>query len=436
MDVFDLFQRLGLALAIGFLIGVERGWRERGEAEGSRTAGLRTFALSGLLGGIAGLLGEALGELALGLIFIGFTATFAAYKWREARHENDYSVTVVVAGMLVFALGAYAVIGDMRVAAAGGVATAALLASKNVLHAWLERLSWAEIRSAVVLAAMTFVALPILPNRGYGPFGALNPYEIWLMAVLIAAVSFAGYVVIRLVGEQRGVLIAGAAGGLVASTAVTLDLARRSTGDGDRASLLAGGAAVAGSVMFLRILVVATVIDPSLFGHLALPLCAAGLVSGGIGLALASGRFGGDRHRERPGEPAEETAADLGNPFDLLIVLRFAALLGLVMMLASALQAWFGPDSAVWLAAAAGLADVDAITLSMARLAGGSVPVDTAVLAILVVACANSLSKSVMAAIAGSQAFAARFGATMAVSVAVAVMLWWISAFQPGGGPV
>ena len=432
MDVFDLFQRLGLALAIGFLIGVERGWRERGVAEGSRTAGLRTFALSGLLGGIAGLLGEALGELALGLIFIGFTATFAAYKWREARHENDYSVTVVVAGMLVFALGAYAVIGDMRVAAAGGVATAALLASKNVLHAWLERLSWAEIRSAVVLAAMTFVALPILPNRGYGPFGALNPYEIWLMAVLIAAVSFAGYVVIRLVGEQRGVLIAGAAGGLVASTAVTLDLARRSTGDGDRASLLAGGAAVAGSVMFLRILVVATVIDPSLFGHLALPLCAAGLVSGSIGLALASGRFGG----ERPGEPAEKTAADLGNPFDLLIVLRFAALLGLVMMLASALQAWFGPDSAVWLAAAAGLADVDAITLSMARLAGGSVPVDTVSPTVLVVACANSLSKSVMAAIAGSQAFAARFGATMAVSVAVAVMLWWISTFQPGGGPV
>ena len=94
MDVFDLFQRLGLALAIGFLIGVERGWHERSEAEGSRTAGLRTFALSGLLGGIAGLLGEALGDLALGLIFIGFAAAFAAYKWREARHENDYSVTV------------------------------------------------------------------------------------------------------------------------------------------------------------------------------------------------------------------------------------------------------------------------------------------------------------------------------------------------------
>ncbi len=431
MDVFDLFQRLGLALAIGFLIGVERGWHERSEAEGSRTAGLRTFALSGLLGGIAGLLGEALGDLALGLIFIGFAAAFAAYKWREARHENDYSVTVVVAGMLVFALGAYAMIGDMRVAAAGGVATAALLVSKNVLHAWLNRLSWAEIRSAVVLAAMTFVALPILPDRGYGPFKALNPYEIWLMAVLIAAVSFAGYVVIRLVGQKRGVLIAGAAGGLVASTAVTLDLARRSAVERGRDGLFAGGAAVAGAVMFLRVLVVATVIDSALFGDLALPLGAAALVSGGIGLAFASGRFDG----KRSGEHTEETVADLGNPFDLLIVLRFAALLGLVMMVAAALQAWFGPDSAVWLAAAAGLADVDAITLSMARLAGGSVPMDTAVLAILVVAGSNSLSKTVMALLAGSRAFAVRFAAAMAVSIAVAVMLWWISAFLPGGSP-
>ncbi len=423
MDLFELFQRIGLALAIGFLVGVERGWKERGEAEGARTAGLRTFALSGLLGGIAGLIGMALGDIALGLIFLGYTATFAAYRWRESVAEGDYSVTAVVAAMLVFVLGAYAVIGDMAIAAAGGVATVALLAFKGVLHAWLGRLTWPEIRSAVVLAAMTFVALPILPNRGYGPFQALNPYEIWLMAVLIAAVSFAGYVIIRLAGEKRGVLIAGAAGGLVASTAVTIDLARRSKEETGRSALLAGGAAVAGAVMFLRILVVATVIDPALFSKLALPLCAAALVSGGIGLVFA----GSQPDRANGGD-----APDLGNPFDLRFVLRFAALLGFVMLLAATLRAWFGPDSAVWLAAAAGLADVDAITLSMARHAGGEVPMGTAVAAILVVGFSNSFSKAVMAAVAGNRAFSIRFALAMALAVAVAALVYWVAGFRPG----
>lgn len=417
MDVFELFQRLGLALAIGFLVGVERGWKERGEAEGSRTAGLRTFALSGLLGGVSGLLGETVGDIALGLIFLGFVLIFAAFKWREAERDDEYSATTVVAAMLVFALGAYAAVGDMAVAAAGGVATAALLAFRGVLHGWLKRLTWPEIRSAIVLLAMTFVALPILPNRGYGPFEALNPYEIWLMAVLIAAVSFAGYVMIRVVGERRGVLIAGAAGGLVASTAVTLDLARRSTGEGARSALLAGAAAIAGAVMFLRILVVATVIAPALLADLALPLCAAAAVAGGIGLALV----------RRPGEGGEEAAQNLGNPFELKIVLRFAALLGIVMLLAAALRAWFGPQSAVWLAAAAGLADVDAITLSMARSAGAEVPVEMAVAAILVVGASNSFAKAMMGAIVGSAAFAVRLGVAMAASVAAAAVAWAIA---------
>jgi len=426
MDLLDLFQRLGLALAIGFLVGVERGWRERTEAEGSRTAGIRTYALSGLLGGVAALIGRNLGDVALGLIFIGYIAIFAVFKWREAVHENDYSVTSIVAAMLVFALGAYAVLGALAVAAAGGVLTAALLASRTVLHDWLKRLTWPEIRSALVLLAMTFLALPILPNRGFGPFDALNPYEIWLMAVMIAAVSFAGYAVIRMVGEERGILIAGAAGGMVASTAVTIDLARRSNNDGHRDALLAGGAAIAGAVMFLRVLVVATVIDPSLFAALAIPLGGAAVVSGVAGLLFALGH---------PDVSHAAPPPDLGNPFDLRLVLRFAALLGIVMLLAAALGAWFGPDSAVWLAAAAGLADVDAVTLSMARLAGGDVPANTAVLAIVVVAASNSLSKSVMGLVAGSSRFALRFGAVMAAAVAVALMLWWVMAFEPAHLP-
>jgi uncharacterized membrane protein (DUF4010 family) len=178
--------------------------------------------------------------------------------------------------------------------------------------------------------------------------------------------------------------------------------------------------------MYLRILAVATVIDQALFAELALPLCAAALAAGGIGLALAS----------RAGGKSEESSPDLGNPFDLRLVLRFAALLGAVMLLAASLRAWFGPDSAVWLAAAAGLADVDAVTLSMAREAGGDVPVQTAVLAILVVGFSNSFSKTVMGAIVGTRAFALRFALAMATSVAVGAAVYWVAAFYPGAAPV
>lgn len=417
MDTLELFQRLGLALAIGFLVGIERGWRERQEVEGGRTAGLRTFALSGLLGGIAALVGEALGGVVFAGVFLGFAGAVALFRWREAESEGDYGVTTVVAALLVFSLGAYALVGEMVVAAAAGVAAAVLLAFKSVLHEWLKRLTWPEIRSAAVLLAMTFVALPILPNRGIWRFDSLNPYEIWLMTVLIAAVSFAGYVATRLLGERGGVLATGVAGGLVASTAVTLDMARRSREDGADAALLAGGATLAGGVMFARVLAVAVVIDTSLLGALAPALGAGAVTAAGIGLACL---------RRRPAPPEGGGSTPLRNPLDLPTVLRFGALLSLVFVLAEVLRTWFGPSSVIWLAAAAGLADVDAVTLSMARDAGGAIPAQTAVLAILVVAASNSLSKSAIAAISGTTAFAWRFAAAMGACLAAGGLVHWI----------
>jgi uncharacterized membrane protein (DUF4010 family) len=179
--------------------------------------------------------------------------------------------------------------------------------------------------------------------------------------------------------------------------------------------------------MFLRILIVATVIDPALFADLVVPLCAGALAAGAIGLVLANWSFS-------PG--SEEASPDLTNPFDLRLVLRFAALLGVVMLLAAVLRAQFGADSAIWLAAAAGLADVDAVTLSMARHAGGEIPVQTAILAILVVGYVNSASKAVMAALTGSREFALRFALAMAVAVIVSATVYWISAaYHPGAVP-
>src|SRR5262245_45982812 len=222
MDQDELFRRLALALAIGLLIGLERGWQLREEAEGERTAGFRTHALTGLLGGICAALAAATHPLVLAAGLLSFTGAFALFAWLEASSEHNFSVTGVVGAILTFLLGAYAVVGKPLVAVAASVAMAVLLALKEPLHGWVRRLSWLELRAVLVLLAMSFLLLPVLPNRPIDPWDAINPAEIWFLAVLIAGVSFVGYVAMKCLGEQAGVAVAALAGGLTSSTATTL----------------------------------------------------------------------------------------------------------------------------------------------------------------------------------------------------------------------
>ncbi|WP_200841214.1 MgtC/SapB family protein [Geminicoccus flavidas] len=202
----------------------------RGEGEGERAAGFRTFALSGLLGGICGALVPLAGALALAAGLLAFTLAFAAFHWLEAQADRDFSDTGVVTGILTFVLGAYAVPGEVQVAVAAAVAVVALLAPKQPLHAWLRRLAWPEIRAGLVLLAMTFLLLPLLPDRAIDPWGALNPAEIWLLAIIIAALSLVGYVAVRVIGARAGIVLQAVAGALASSTGVTLTLARMAKG--------------------------------------------------------------------------------------------------------------------------------------------------------------------------------------------------------------
>jgi hypothetical protein len=264
MDQIELFERLGLALAIGLLIGIERGWKERDAVEDRFAAGIRTLALAGLLGGVLAAMVPAAGPLPLALGFAVYGAIIAAWRWRESVRDDTYGATTVLAGLLAFALGAYAVLGDMAVAAAAAVAATLLLALKSALHGWLKQLTWEELRAGLLLASMTFLALPILPDRGMGPWEAINPHEIWLLTIMIATVSFIGYVAVKVAGHERGFLIGGAVGGLVASTAVTLSFARLARQHPDNARAIVAGAVLAGGVMMARVLVVATLLNRGL----------------------------------------------------------------------------------------------------------------------------------------------------------------------------
>ena len=390
MELRELSMRLGLALAIGFVVGLERGWKERDEPEGHRTAGLRTFSLIGLLGGVLGALSLGGDRLLLAAGFVTTGACLAAFMWREGEHEKDLSATSLIAALLTFLLGAMALLGDMAATAGAGIAMALLLAMKAQLHGWMERITWPELRSGLLLAAMTFIALPLLPNRTVDPWDAINPYELWLMTILVAAVSFAGYAAVKLAGAKRGLVLAAALGGLFASTAVTLSLARLLPANKSRLKLIAGGILASGAVMMVRVLFITGLVNVQLAQRLAPALLAAAAVSVAAAtvMLLARGKHGTD----------PKDALIHKNPFELLEVLRFGAILGVVMLAAVFARRYIGEEGLLAVAALSGLADADAITLSVARM--GSVS-DVAVNAILLAVGVNTLAKTFYAGVAG-----------------------------------
>lgn len=407
----SLIPRLGLALAIGLLVGLERGWRERDAPDRSRTAGIRTYGISGLLGGLFAALGDAVGSITiLTAGFVVFTAVFAWFKLREAAHDDDFSVTGVVAGMAVFALGALAVTGDHLAAAAGGTALAAILASREVLHGLLKKLSWTELRSALVLAAMTVIVLPVLPDRTIDPWGGVNPREIWFFTVLIAAISFAGYVMTRLFGEKRGVLVGALAGAVVSSTAVTLVLARMAKG-AHSILPLAGAASLAAMASLLRVAAVVGAVQPTVLAHTGLPIAAAALMFAAAGLLLM---------RNGAAVPLEQAAR---NPFDLAPLLGFAALLALVSTASAALSGQLDESGLLMTSAVSGTFDVDVAVLSALRLVEQGIAPAGAARAVLLALVANALGRLFLAAVSGPVRFLLPLaGATAAASLAGAAV--------------
>ena len=415
METVELFQRLGLALAIGFLIGIERGWREREGPSGSRVAGIRTFALIGLLGGIWGALYPVVGGVALGLAAFGFAIGFTVFQWRESVAENNLSATALIAGLVAFGLGVFAVLGNMAAAGAAGVATFVLLAEREALHAFLKKVTWPELRAGLLLLTMTFVLLPILPNRAVDPWGGINLYTIWLMTILIAVISYAGYVATRVAGARRGLLYAGAVGGLISSTMVTLTYSQLAHKQPALAGKAEPGILAAWVVSLLRMTAVASVIAPVLLLPLIGPILAASGVLVAIGLLF-------DR---RSSDSAEAPDFKLTNPFELWEVLRFGLLLAAVMLGARLLFLSFGQGGLLPLAAITGLADVDPITLSAARMLGDALTPDGAALAILVAGGANLVAKAAVALAVGGLRFGTILAGSAALTIAAGAAVWF-----------
>ena len=383
----EWIERIAVAFAIGLLIGVERGWRDRDFAEGTRVAGVRTFALIALLGALWGLLAEELGTLLLATGFIAFAALVIVAHTLDVRRDQDYGITTAVAALITFTLGATAARGHLTLAAIAGVTTAVMLSLKPVLHHWLKTLQEQELSAAFKLLLISVVMLPVLPNEGYGPWQALNPREIWWFVVLIASISFAGYFVIKLAGVRIGVALTGLLGGLVSSTMVTLNFARLAHKHPMAGPLLIGGIVMAAGTMFPRILLEVAVVNAAL-----LPLLAAPLLLMTITCYLAIPLL-----LRRTANSTIEVRIPLTNPFELLPALKFATLLVAIMLIARWMESWFGNSGIYVVAAIAGTNDVDAITLTLSRQSHNALAPHVAASAIVLAAMVNTLVKGGLA---------------------------------------
>jgi uncharacterized membrane protein (DUF4010 family) len=405
---------LAVSLAVGLLIGLERGWRGRSLAEGGRIAGLRTFALTGLLGGLLAAMKDELGAMPLVGALLGLSILMAV-AYREARKASgDLSITTAVALLLTLTLGATAGLGHMTVSLGAAVVVALLLNLKPVLHRWLHLIEHEELAAGLQLLVLSVVILPNLPDLGMGPYQALNPYRLWLAVVLIAALSLAGHVAMRFTGVRRGIFWTGVLGGLASSTAATLTLARCAASQPALAGAALAGVFAACAMMFLRVTVLIGALAPALLMPYGAPLVITGLALLGLG-AWQWRRL----DSPVPGEAALRPMA----PFDISTALGFGLLLALVALLVPWARDMLGANGIHVVAALSGLADVDAIVVTVTQLQGlGQLALGDCILALNLALLANSLSKVGIAWVSAGTMFGLEVLAGFAFGIAPGVL--------------
>ncbi len=409
--------RLAVALLLGAIIGLERGWEARDQKSGERIAGIRTFALIGLLGGVAAVLTREVTEWAFPVLLISVVAmSIAGYNERLA-HIRNFSITGMIGMLLTFCFGAIAVAVDPVMAAAAAVITAIVLDSKEEIHGWVNRLKEHELDAGLKLLLISVVMLPLLPNQPFGPGGVLNPREIWWMVVMIASISFVGYFAMKLAGTRKGILFTSLFAGLSSSTALTLHFSRQSARNPELSGQLAAGILIACGTMFPRILAYCFVINRDLMPSLIWPV----LVMTAL-LYIPAGliwKHYGD-HQTISSPPLNQ------NPLDLTSALVFGALLTAILLLGELLTTWLGDTGIYVLAASSGIADVDAITLSLTRMSTDQLAMNTAVIGIVIAAATNNMVKAGMTWVIGQRQMGWLVGIPMVLSlVAGMTVAWW-----------
>lgn len=409
-----------MAGLVGLAVGIEREWSGHASGPDARFAGARTFLLLGATGGVAGLLLQWGFTLVAAALLAGAAALCVTAYAVVARRAGEEAVdgTTEAAALAVLALAVLAGLGHERLAAAAAAVLVLVLREKTTIHRLVRGVDEIELRAALQFAVLALVLLPILPEGPFGPLGGIRPRELWLVVLIVSGLNFAGYFARRLVDDTQGTAVAGMLGGLISSTAVTLTFARQSRGEPERAAPLALGVVGACTVLLPRLLGLSLVLQPALALALVpffLPplLVGAGMV--GVGL----------RRRRAAAAPKPELPPTR-NPLNLGAAMLLAAGFQAVLMIMVFVRDQFGAAGVLTSAGLLGLTDMDALTLSMSRLAGQPGQLDLAAMAVAVGVLANTALKLAVAVALGATRFRRRAGLGLGVLGAASVLGLWL----------
>ena len=414
MELSETFLQLGISLGLGLLIGLQR------ERHPNDIAGFRTFPLVALTGTVCGQLAAPLGGWVVAAGYLAIAAVvYIGNLSKIHAGQNDPGITTEVAVLLMFGIGVYVAVGPPQAAVAVTGAMAVLLHLKEQLHRLAQRIGDRDFLAIIQFVLVTLVILPVLPDRGYGPWGVLNPREIWWMVVLVIGLSLAGYVGLKLLGARAGVIAGGALGGMVSSTATTVSFARRAAAGEVAVPVAARIALIASAMVYVRVLAEIAVVAPGLVGRAAGPL----LTMLVLLLVLAAAGW----WRER-GRGDEEEVGEVSNPAQMRTALVFGALYAVVLLATAWARRHFGSGGLYAVAGISGLVDVNAITLSTARLGReGGAPADLVWRVVLLATLANMAFKGAVVGVLGSWALARRLAPWFLVALAggLLVLLLW-----------
>ncbi|SEA34910.1 Uncharacterized membrane protein, DUF4010 family [Desulfuromusa kysingii] len=407
---------LAVALLLGSIIGLERGWGAREQKSGERIAGIRTFSLIGLLGGISVVLAKEVTVWAFPVLLLSVVAMAIVAYSERLDHIRNFSITGMIGMVLTFCFGAVAVAVDPVIATAAAVVTAIILDNKEEIHSWVHKLKAHELDAGLKLLVISVVLLPLLPNQQMGPGGVLNPQEIWWMVVMIASISFVGYFAMRVAGTSKGILFTSLFSGLTSSTALTLHFARQAKRHPALNAQFATGILIACGTMFPRILVYCFIINHDLLPSLIWPVAVMTVLLYVPAIIIWSRNSG-------TSQVSQPTFGQ--NPLDLKSALVFGVLLTVILLLGDFFKNWLGDTGVYMLAATSGIADVDAITLSLSRMSNNELAMDVAVLGIVIAAATNNLVKSGMAWVIGNRQTGIYVAGPMLLSLGAGLLVAW-----------
>lgn len=416
-DVQQILLHLAVAALGGLAVGIEREWSAGREKVNTRFGGVRTFLLLGLIGGLSSVAGQAISPI-LGVVLVSGAIVVVAVAYFVTAWHGTIDATTEVAAVVVLGAGALAGAGLIVPASAVSALTALVLVSKGRMHGAVAKLRSEELEAAARFAAMALVVLPLLPAGPFENWGGIEPRKLWGLVLLFAGLSFAGYLAMRVAGPERGYGLAGFFGGLVSSTAVTLNFARESRKSREAEIALALGVVAACTILPARVGVLSFLLNRevamALFPALVAPLLFGAIF---VGVALWKGR-----------ERAAAGAAKLPeNPLRLASAIQMVILFQAVLWLLELAEERLGELGVVGSAAVVGLTDMDALTYSANQLARDGLAAGLAARTLLVGMIANTVFKATLAVALGAGGFRPRVLAALGVFVALfAAGLVWL----------